>query len=1242
MYKLGYLSTTGTELKLLSDAYKNYLEEDENLILKSFSSKDYPLEKDRLEFLSFIEDVDMLLVSFHGGAEKCLAFSEALENLKSNAKICIFPSSTDIDLEDALKYSNIEKDHWKELVSYYNYSGEENLLNLLKYVISNFSQVKLEYDLPKELPWEGIYYPDIGYMAELDEYLEKVYVEGNMTLGLSFHRSQWTSNNVDFIRDIVEVAKKKDLNIIPVFTNAIAVGSLGNLGAGKTFEKYFMKDGESIIDAGISLMMFSNTMNGKYNEDMFEMLNVPIVKGILSFNEKELWEETYQGLNPIDISISIAMPEFDGHLISVPVAFSDRNNIDPVTGARISKYVSELERIEKLLSITANWARLSHIKNEDKKVAILFHNYPPKNHSIGTAFGLDSPVSVINIMKEMKFRGYKIGEIPSTGDELIGQILEHATNDRNFISEEELFKKAVDSVDKNLYEQWFNKLSYGVKEHMIKAYGSIPGEMFNYDDSLIIPGLINENVFIGIQPPRGTLEDADKVHDQDLPMPHHYYAYYEWIRNVFSADVVVHVGMHGSLEWLPGKSAGLSKDCYPDMAIGDLPNIYPYIINNPGEGTQAKRRSYACIIDHLIPIMHNADTYDETAEIENLFLEYYDAEQLNPSKIPDIEDMIWVKVLEANLHKDLKMGEIKPIDFPEFIEILHDYINELSDTQIRNGLHTFGIVPKDEKLVEFLVALTRLENAEIPSLRRSIAKAMDYDLDELLDKRGKRNSKGEINAYVINRIHSTSLDMMREYFKVDFDKGQARRITNEFINFEDPNVVRVLEYIGSTLVPNLNRTVDEVTNTVNAMEGKYVSPGPSGSPTRGMAHILPTGRNFYSVNPKAIPSQAAWKVGKNLGDDLIDRYMKEEGTYPENVAILVGGSCIMRTKGDDIAEILYLLGLRPIWEKASGNVDGLEIIPLNELKRPRIDVTMRITGFFRDSFPNLVELLDEAVKLVAFLDEADEDNYIAKNVRMDMADMIKSGLDAEIARDEASSRIFGCIPGGYGAGVSELVNSKYWDNLDDLGNAYLEWSSYSYGKGKYGQSKPNLLKKRLSVTDIAVSNVDHRERGLLDSDDFYSYHGGLIAAVRTFKGSAPKSFIGDSSEVERVTTRTVDEEIRREFRARVFNPKWIESMKEHGYKGAGDIANTINHAFGWDATVDAVDDWIYEDIAKVFLFDEKNGDWMREVNPWARNEIAERLLEAIQRDMWDASDEMADEIKKIYIETEGDIEGYGD
>ena len=1205
------------------------------------------------EFEHFARSCHIAIFNLHGGKKSLSSFDELVQSLQDSS-VSIYAQSASNEPEiELMKLSTVDDAIYRKVSQYLDYGGRKNFYSLILYLANYFIGSNYEFSEPARPIWEGIYHPDFDHVPTLKEYLQSKCVAGRPTVGLWFYQSLWQAGNTLFIDRLIEEIERQGANVIPVFLHAAKDVERGTKGAEWVVENLFMKDGRPIIDVLISTLMFSLSIKpwegsdtgegqevARSEEWFIKRLNVPVLKAIVTYNTLADWNESLQGCSPMDISMGIAMPEFDGMLITVPVAARERTDIDPLTGARVIRFEPLPERTNKIVRLSLNWAKLRHIPNSQKKVAIIFHNYPPRDDRIGTAFGLDSPVSVLNIMKAMDDAGYTIERMPENGQALIEDVKSRLTLDRRWRSPEELAKRAIDSVTEGDYKDWFEQLPVAVQEKMTSAWGEAPGKLFVHKKNLIIPGVINGNIFIGLQPPRGFLEDPAAIyHSPDHPIPHHYYAYYRWIRDVFRADLVMHIGKHGSLEWLPGKSVGLSDSCFPDIAISDLPNIYPYIINNPGEGTQAKRRSYCCIIDHLVPVMHNADAYDEMAELEVMLADYYQAASEDQSKLPTQKKMIWEKVCEAKLDHDLEIEEEEAFsDFDKFLEKLHEYLHEMADTQIRDGLHILGEPPEGSRLDEFLVALTRLANGQVPSLRQSLAEAMGYDYDYLLDNRGKIVSGSKTCGQVIDDLNSLALRLVSGLHEQGFAVGTIPELVEEILGKRNPKIEKVLDYIATTLAPNIDATVDELSAILCASDGGFVSPGPSGAPTRGMADILPTGRNFYSVDPQAIPSQAAWKVGVAQADALLERYLEDEGCYPESLGMVIWGSPTMRTKGDDIAEVLCLMGVRPVWEERSGRVTGIELIPIEELQRPRIDVMLRISGFFRDAFPNIVHLVDRAVELVAEQKEPPEQNFLAKHVSADISEKTAAGIDGEQAKTLACYRIFGCRPGAYGAGVSDAIDSKNWKDEKDLAEIYVKWGGYAYGRKNFGATVPDEFRRRLSRLDLTVKNEDTREYDMLDGDDFYSYHGGMIAAVKALKGELPRSYCGDSSDPDRVKTRSTVEETKHIFRARILNPKWIESMKRHGYKGAGDISRMVDIAFGWDATAEVLEDWMYEELANKYALDKDMQEWLKKVNPHALQSIAERLLEAVERGMWQASDEMKEELRDVYLDIEGWIE----
>jgi cobaltochelatase CobN len=1186
------------------------------------------------EFAAFARTAHIAIVHLMSEPPK---FTELVPSLKA-AKVPVFVSRSFFAQNKTFQDSStVEPEDYRNIFVYLNYGGQQNLENLLLYLANRFVGATYEVGAPVEPQWDGIYHPDFDHTPDLKEYVEKKVQPDKLTVGILFHQAYWRGGNTQFVDSLVREIEHQGANTLPVFSSG-KDDSSGLHGFSWVLENYFIKDGKPLVDVVISTLSFS--WSSSDDSKGLKNLGVSVVKALLTFNTFEEWRDSQMGLSIVDLSMHVALPEFDSFLITAPIAATDFAQINPETGIRITKYRPIPERLAKVVRLSINWGKLGRLSNCEKKVAIIFHSYPPRNDTIGKAFGLDSSASVLNILRSLQAQGYACGVLPENNQKLMQVMLNGLTNDRRWLSSQELAQRALAKVPGQQYAKWFGELPKGARDKMEHDWGAAPGTVFCHENSLLVGGVMYGNVFIGLQPPRGFLDNPAAIyHSPDISMPHHYYAYYRWIRDVFKADVIMHIGKHGTLEWLPGKSVGLSASCFPDAVISDLPNIYPYIIDDPGEGTQAKRRSYACIIDHLIPVMSNADSYEELAKIGVQLQEYYQAKTSDPAKLPVLRKLIWEAVVQANLDRDLGVAEEEVFaEFDEFLERLHGYINELSDTQIRDGLHIFGEAPTGTRLEEFLVTLTRLSNGNAPSLRQSLAELKGYSYDDLLANRGLLRSDGRTNGDVLNELNSLALELIKKFHAADFKVDYVDELIQTVLGSIHPAIQRCLRYISSFLVPALAATTNELTNTLSACNGGYVPAGHSGAPTRGMADILPTGRNFYSVDPRAIPSAAAWRVGVAMGDVLLERYLKDEGKYPENIAVVVWATDCMRTNGDDVAEILYLMGIKPVWEESSGRVVGLKVIPLEELKHPRLDVTIRISGLFRDTFPNIVHLIDEAVALAAGLKESPDKNYLQKHVETEVATRVAQGVSAEKAREEACFRIFGDRPGAYGCGINDAIDSKNWKNQNDLSDIYVTWGCYAYGRKVYGCEAKEQFKTRLGQVNLTVKNDDSREADILCCDDWYDFHGGMINVIKTLGGKAPRSYCGDSSDPDRVKVRSTAEETCHVFRSRILNPKYIEGLKRHGYHGAAELSRAVDFVFGWDATTDVVEDWMYESLAKKYALDKEMQQWLKEVNPFALQNMVERLLEAIQRGLWQASEDMKLQLEQLYLQVEGMIE----
>ena len=1140
---------------------------------------------------------------------------------------------------------------------YLNYGGVANLGNLLRFLSDEVRGTGYGYGPPAPLAQDGVYRPGRTEAVPADEYLRLYCDPGKPTAALLFYRAHWASQNTEFVDAMIEALERHDCNALPVFCSSLREDD------GAVFRKYLMDGtGRATVDVVICTQSFAmsqdrgphvaNRSDENWDVAVLEQLDVPILQAIVSTEPQLTWEERDIGLGPLDIAMNVALPELDGRIITVPISFKETVSRNGAGSGELRRYAPNVERIESVAALAARYAKLRATPVSERRIAIVLSNYPTKASRLGNAVGLDTPASAINLLRKMRDAGYIVDDIPSDGDALMRRLIERCTYDADFLSPEQM-RNAEGRVSAAEYAAQFASIPADVQDAVRADWGEPPGGVYVDDNHLFMAGLRLGNVFVGIQPPRGFGENPIAIyHSPELMPTHHYVAFYRWLRDGFGADAVVHLGKHGTLEWTPGKGVGLSRSCLPEVCLPDLPHFYPFIINNPGEGTQAKRRSHAVIIDHLVPAMTTADSYGDITLCEQLMDEYARAQGMDPQKLPMLREQIWEVVQRARLNEDLGVDEI-PDDFDDFILHIDGYICELKDAQIRDGLHTLGEVPQDEMLIGLMLALTRLNNGDLPGIRHAIGDALGLDYESLLKDRGApvdADSVPEVIANanggsllrsagdVVERLEALSHELYERLADSRFNGSRVETIASEVLP-ESGSVPDVLRYVCETIHPALERTTDEIDALLRGFDGRFISPGPAGAPTRGMAGVLPTGRNFYSMDPRSIPSETSWQIGRQLADSLIERYLDDEGQYPESVGISVWGTSAMRTHGDDVAQILALMGVRPTWQKESRRVNGLEVIPLSELGRPRIDVTVRISGFFRDAFHNLILMMDDAFHRVARLDEPEERNFIRKHYLAEVSDKVAKGANSETAESESLFRIFGSKPGSYGAGILQAIDEGSWQSDEDLANVYTAWGSYAYGRRHHGVSAVREFQRRFATIDVATKNQDNREHDIFDSDDYMQFHGGMIATVRVLSDGNPRQFFGDSSDPSLPRTRDLKEEARRVFRSRVVNPKWMDSMKRHGYKGAFELAATVDYMFGYDATAQVIDDWMYQEVTERYALDPEMQRFFEESNPWALRAIAERLMEAADRQMWeDPPEELLNELRRVYLRTEALLE----
>ena len=1208
------------------------------------------LDKPRAFFEEALPGAKAVMVRLLGGRR---AWPEGLDELRRwcaelGVPLLAFGGEAEPDAE-LTALSTAPSGTVAEAFEYLRHGGVGNTENLLRFVADTLLVEGYGFEPPLPLPELGVYHPALPESAPLRDLLALHDAE-RPTVGVVFYRAHWMGGNTAFVDALVRALERAGANALPVYCYSLRAGEAGEVPALEMLRGRVDSLVTTVLAGGGSNAADAHKEGSpegwlEWEVPALEALDVPVIQGICTTSSRETWLASDAGLSPLDTAWQVAIPEFDGRIIGVPFSFKETLNTGSPVGAPLTFYAADPERTQRLAGFAARFARLGRTPNAHKKVAVLLSNYPTKHSRVGNAVGLDTPVSAIGMLGAMREAGYVVEGVPEDGDALIHALIAAGGHDLEFLSEAQL-RGATGRLDIARYAEWFARLPEGLRTDVEEHWGPPPGELYVDGGEFVVAGLLFGNVFVGIQPPRGFGENPIAIyHDPDLPPTHHYLAAYWWMIEEWGADAVVHLGKHGTLEWLPGKSLGLSSSCAPDATLRDVPLFYPFVVNDPGEGTQAKRRAHATVVDHLIPPMTRAETYDDLARLEQLLDEYYQVETLDPSKLPAIRVKIWETLRDAELHRDLGVEE-QPEEFSDFLNHVDGYLCEIKDLPIRGGLHVLGQAPEGEPLRHLLAAILRLGAGEVPGLRRAVGAAYGLDERVLSENGGARVADGAPPGELVVRFPGASppatasdlLDMLEEAAQAlllamesrGWDPSMAGAVCEEVLGVRDGGVERSLRFAAEEVVPRLLRTPDEMGNLLRGLEGGYVPAGPSGSPTRGLVNVLPTGRNFYSVDPKALPSQLSWEVGRDLADDLLRRYLEEEGRYPETVGIVVWGTAAMRTQGDDIAEILALLGVRPLWNEESRRVTGLEVVPLEELGRPRVDVTVRISGF-RDAFPNLISLMDDAVRAVATLDEPDEMNFIKKHATEEK----KAGVDDR----RATTRIFGSKPGAYGAGLLPLMDARNWRSDEDLAEVYAVWGGYAYGKGLDGIEARTEMEANLRRTEVAVKNIDNREHDLFDSDDYFQYHGGMIAAVRALTGRDPKAYIGDSADPSRVKTRDLSEEARRVFRSRVANPKWIGAMQRHGYKGAFELSATVDYLFGYDATAGVVEDWMYKDVTKKYVLDQEVRDFMQQSNPWALRAISERLLEAAERGLWsDPDPEDLDALKRAYLENEGILE----
>lgn len=1086
-----------------------------------------------------LEKAKVVVVSLLGGEHYWSYGFQQLEawvKAKRGRTLILVPGDDTPDPE-LMKASTCSMEDAHRVWRYLRESGQRNSEQLFQFLAAQFFDRDITWQEPAPLPSALLYHHGrASSLTEWQSHYQKALLSQPVAL-VVFYRSHLQSGNTAMFDGLLEVMEQEGL--VPL---AIAVSSLKDDVSVGLIETLAEQTNAKVIlnTTGFAANRVGSPDLASEPTDFQSAFDspIPVLQLILSGSTQEDWQAQTQGLRSRDVAMQIVLPEMDGRIITRAVSFKALSHYNETAQVDLVRYELHSERARFVAQLAKRYATLASKPNKDKRIAFILANYPTKDGRIGNGVGLDTPASTVNLLKALEQAGYPIEDIPDHGNALIEELLGAVTNNPNTLHERGCWQ----SLSLEDYLTYFYQLPLESQNAVWDRWGPPENDHKcreqNGERRIMLAGIRLGETFIGIQPARGfNLDLAANYHDPDLIPPHSYLAFYFWLRHVYKVDAFVHVGKHGNLEWLPGKGTALSDMCWPDIALGPMPNFYPFIVNDPGEGAQAKRRTQATIIDHLMPPMTRAETYGDMADLENLVDEYYQAMGMDIRRETWLREQILKKVQDTHLLEELTETNLE--DEASVLEGLDTYLCEIKEAQIRHGLHRLGELPEDDKLADTLVALLRLPRGSditsqgvLHALTKDFKlKDPDLDNDDFDPMQSLRTpwlgNKPDALLAVSDedwRTHADTKERLELFAK---DLVMNHLIQSQPVNEIEtllPQTAALLSHSKKTLMKALAKSAeDEIGALIKGLAGGFIPPGPSGAPTRGRLDTLPTGRNFFSVDNRAIPSPAAWAIGQKSAEALIQRHLQEHGDYPKDLGLSVWGTATMRTGGDDIAQAFALMGVRPIWAPGSNRVTDFEVLSFMQLGRPRVDVTLRVSGFFRDAFANVMRLYDAAVQAIAENEEPGNGNVIRANVEARKQTLIDQGMDEEQARRQASYRVFGSKPGAYGAGLQGLIDERCWDTKADLAEAYVNWGGYAYD-GSYrssstcssstqpsaeqdGVEAKDAFVARLSQLDAVVQNQDNREHDILDSDDYYQFQGGMTNAVTTFSGQAPSAII---------------------------------------------------------------------------------------------------------------------------------------
>lgn len=1104
------------------------------------------------------------VASWRYGVERLVAVAQ-----KNNTPLILLSGEASTDQELA-QHGTVAFDIHKRMGSYLHHGGADNARAFLRYGASLIKKTVETIAPPQPLPKAGVF-----YASPQKDKTKNVFI--------IVYGALVKAGDIEALRALIGECERHKMRV-----HALYVSSLKDSGSISFLKKY----GARHVPSGIITMTgFAAFSFGDKDGGVLGSFDVPILQAIASSETREAWQERKVGLMPKDIAMHVALPEVDGRIIASLVSHKAQMTFDEQVECHLTHHAPYQEGITRLARMLAAWIRLRSKKKKERRIAIILSNYPNQDGRIGNGVGLDTPASLHHIARLLQKEGYDIKGLPPSGKAMIDLLI----------------KSKRQSLSPKEYEDFFAQLANSSADKMRQKWGE-PNK-----DCLNMRACLFGKLAVAIQPARGeSVVGGDSTHDMLLPPPHDYYAFYLWLRHVFGADVVIHLGKHGTMEWLPGKGVALSpKECFPALMMEDCPHLYPFIVNDPGEGSQAKRRAAAVILDHMTPPMMTSELYGELSQLEALADEYEQAAHLDPQRLPLLKRQM----------DDLarKSGILEECEGDDLLGAIDAHLCLIKETQIRGGLHVYGKKMADDHEEEHLYALTRLARGTEPkaqSLIHALARDLSLTLDIFsqephapFDEDKEKCPQVLLSmtarpcrrvADVLERIRLLACALIAGRMKPAASWHHSKA---------------VLAGIEADIRPLLHSCQEgESFSLLHGVAGGFIPSGAAGAPSRGRLDAMPTGRNFYSLDPRGLPTKTAYQLGKLSAQRLIDDYRTRHGCYPKQLALSVWGTSNMRTGGEDIAQALAFIGVAPRWHEASQRMESFEIIPRALLGRPRIDVLLRISGFFRDAFGHIIHLFDDAMQTLADMDE--EDNPIKAHGESLMQALAAGGMNKEDAQAMARLRVFSAKPQNYGAGLQDLIASGAWQERSDLAKKWIMWGAYGYGRHHQGVRMQDNFKQQLARVEAVVHNQDNREHDILDSDDYYQFAGGMSAAVEWMRGQSPDVYHNDHSNPDNPVIAPLSQELARIVRARAVNPKWIERIMAHGYKGAFEMAATVDYLFAFAATTNFVKEHHFRLVFDAYLGDEKVRAFIKEHNPDALHEMAARFDEAIRRGLW--------------------------